>query len=223
MASGIGKLGRCGLIAASLSTWAFVAGSLGALAWVVGTKWASPAGTTTIFAAHVGELELNAWGLTYIGMAGVVLAVFQALLVIVCASFTLIPQRDVVGMGARRVGHVVLIGWAMLWLTNLAALATMDRQGPWLWMTAAMAAITIGVVARSWQACRATPDEEDEDAALIREFELLAPPVQPSEPEYARLHTDVIGPMRRRDVLRPHDVIGSGKVKELGLWERVGG
>ena len=103
--------------------WFFVLFSLVHLAWVIGAKWADPAGLTTLYQTTVGDETYRAWGLAYAGTLGLLLAMAQAAVVGAAAVMSLRARSK-----TRRLGHAILIAWAALWALNLMRLAGLDLQ-----------------------------------------------------------------------------------------------
>jgi len=103
--------------------WFFVLFSLAHLAWVIGAKWADPAGLTTLYQTTVGDETYRAWGLAYAGTLGLLLAMAQAAVVGAAAVMSLRARPK-----TRRIGHAILIAWAALWALNLMRLAGLDLQ-----------------------------------------------------------------------------------------------
>ena len=101
--------------------WFFVLFSLANLAWVVGIKWADPAGTTSLYEATTGVETHQAILLSYTGMTGLILSFFQIATVSTAAVLSTLPARRL-----RRIGHSGLITWSALWMLNLLHLASID-------------------------------------------------------------------------------------------------
>jgi hypothetical protein len=106
--------------------WFFIIVSLAHLVWVAGQKWGDPAGATKLYHAVVDGRSYNAWGLTYTGTLGLMLALGQLLLVAAAAGASVLPWPRTLKL--RRIGHGVLCGWAALWAINLIWLASVDPQ-----------------------------------------------------------------------------------------------
>ena len=103
------------------AAWFFIAFSLTYLVWVVGTKWTAPAGLTTLYQTTIDGEVHAAWGLSYEGAFGLLLAIVQ-LGVLVAAVLMSLLKTD----KWRRVGHGVLVAWAALWMMGLLNLAVED-------------------------------------------------------------------------------------------------
>ncbi len=103
--------------------WFFIVISLLHLAWVVWAKWSDPGGMTTLYQTTVGDETYRAWALTYGGWMGLVLAVFQLLVVSAGVTMSLRSKRRL-----RLAGHGILIAWSALWMFNLLRLAAIDLQ-----------------------------------------------------------------------------------------------
>ena len=145
------KLAICG-------AWFFIAVSLAHVLWVIGAKWGDPAGTFKLY--HVGSH--NAFGLTYTGTLGLLIAIGQAGLVTAAAVASVLATGRM--LRYRRLGHVFLVGWSALWAADLILLAAIDHE----WVTAAQAALlsallccTTGRAFMGWspKVCQSRPPE----------------------------------------------------------------
>jgi hypothetical protein len=106
--------------------WFFIIVSLAHLAWVIGEKWGDPAGVTRLYHTEVGQRSYDAWGLSYDGTLGLLLAMGQALVVAGAAGASTLPWRRT--LRYRRIGHCVLFAWAALWALGLLRLAALDHH-----------------------------------------------------------------------------------------------
>jgi hypothetical protein len=105
------------------AAWFFIVVSLAHLVWVIGV---GGDGTTKLYHTAVGGYSYDGWGLTYTNTPGLLLAIGQALAVTAAAVATVLPWGRT--WRYRRLGHVVLCGWAALWALNLLWLASIDHQ-----------------------------------------------------------------------------------------------
>ncbi len=97
--------------------WFFIVVSLLRVSWAIAVMWGDPASTTKLYYTVVGDVSYDAWGLTYTGIVGLLLAIVQLLVVTSAAvASTLRSDR---ALKARRAGHLVLCGWSALWALNL--------------------------------------------------------------------------------------------------------
>ena len=106
--------------------WFFIVFSLLRVSWAIVVMWADPASTTSLYHTVVGDVSYDAWGLTYTGIAGLLLAIVQ-LLVVTSAAVTSTLGLDR-AVKARRTGHLVLCGWSALWALALIRNAAIVLQ-----------------------------------------------------------------------------------------------
>jgi hypothetical protein len=106
--------------------WLFIVVSLGHVLWATGYKWSDPSGTYKLYHAVVGDRSYDAVGLTYSGIGGLTTATVQLLVISAAVAATVLPwpRRP----RYRRIGHAVLVGWAVLWALNFIWLASVDHQ-----------------------------------------------------------------------------------------------
>ena len=90
-----------------------------------GTLFALASGVPRVELLEVeaGGRSHSATGLSYTGAGGFLLAFFQAAVVLAAAAATLAPNNRY-----RRLGLATLCGWALLWLLNCYALASIDGE-----------------------------------------------------------------------------------------------
>ncbi len=107
--------------------WFFIAFSLAHLVWVIGVKWAGPAGLTTLYQTTIqaagGAETYRAFGLAYDGTAGLLLALVQFAAV---GAAAIASTRS--SGRACRWGHGTLIAWSGLWMIDLVRLAALDGR-----------------------------------------------------------------------------------------------
>lgn len=108
--------------------WFFIVASVLHLAWVIGVKIPDPGGVTKLYHTVVDGVSYDAWGLTYDGTPGLLQALLQLVVVGAATFATVLPSRWRPLRKMRRVGHVVLIGWAGWWALNLLWLTSVDMQ-----------------------------------------------------------------------------------------------
>jgi hypothetical protein len=159
---------RSGIVAryAIGGAWLFLLASLTQVAWAIAMTWSDPASLTTLYQTTVGGETYQAIGMTYTGFAGLVWALLQAAVVLTAAGMSVVPVARL-----RRLGHGVLVAWAMFWMLNLIRLTALDMQVDTVAQTLVMA-IFLGctiyrAVARPRPRHR-LPDLVDEDGHLTR-------------------------------------------------------
>ncbi len=115
---------------ATATAWLFALGTLGSLVTFIALGWAGEGGTT-FASTTVDDTKYNAFGLSYQGLAGTIWLWFQAVVVMGAIVLSTLPANRL-----RRLGHLVLIGWAGLWLANAIWLSMLDGGSfIWLWGT----------------------------------------------------------------------------------------
>ena len=106
------------------AAWFFIVVSLAHLVFAVGVKFSEPSGTFKMYHAVVGDHSYDALGLTYTGIFGLLLAMFQTSVVAAAAVASTLPWPRTLRW--RRIGHVVLMSWVGLWALNFIWLAGVD-------------------------------------------------------------------------------------------------
>ncbi len=111
---------------ASGAAWVFVLGTLFGLSWGIASLLNNPSDPAVMIGTEVDGKPWTAWGLTYRGTMGLVLAVVQALAVAAAAVASALPAAG--AARARRIGHVVLCIWAALWTFNAFRVASLSHM-----------------------------------------------------------------------------------------------
>ena len=105
--------------------WFFIVVSLLHVMWAITVMWGDdPIGTYKLYHTVVGDVSYDAWAMTYTGIAGLLFAVMQLLVVSTAAVTSALPFDRTVK--ARHAAHLVLCGWSALWALNLVRLALID-------------------------------------------------------------------------------------------------
>lgn len=115
--------------------WFFIGVSLLHLLWAVIVKFGGTGGTFKLYHTVVDGVSYDAWALTYTGVLGLLLALVQTMGVTGAAVASTFRRRRLLRW--RRAGHVVLVGWSLLWALNLVRLALIDHE----WISFAQAAL----------------------------------------------------------------------------------
>ena len=102
----------CSLIAGGCA-WIFAIATLLALVLVLAISWNEPDSVSRIMASGDGADIKSAYGLTYSGRIGHLIAIVQAVLII-AALWASISNVSLI----RRAGLIVLTIWAFLWTAN---------------------------------------------------------------------------------------------------------
>jgi hypothetical protein len=110
---------------ASGAAWVFVLGTLFGVSWAIVSLLRDPSGMAVMISTEVGGRAYPAWGLTYQGTWGLVMAVVQGLAVAAAAVASSLPAGRTTR--ARRIGHAVLCAWAALWTFNAIRVASLDH------------------------------------------------------------------------------------------------
>jgi len=97
----------------TICAWLFVIATSLALILVVVIGWNRPDGVARIMATGDGVNIRSAWGLTYIGRVGHLIAIFQAILVVVALWASTSHLSSI-----RHIGLIALAIWAGLWTLN---------------------------------------------------------------------------------------------------------
>ena len=142
--------------------WFFALATLTPLVAFIALGWPGN-GRTTFAATRVGESTYNAFGLTYQGLMGTIWLWSQV--AVLGGAIVLSTLRM---KGLRRVGHVVLIAWAALWLGNAIWLPMVGGGSPrglWVTVIGAFFLATVVRAVRGWrerprpvEGADATPD-----------------------------------------------------------------
>ena len=107
------------------AAWFFIVVSLLHVVFAAWVKLGDPGSTFRVYHTIVNDVSHDAWGLTYSGFLGLLLVIFQLLVVSGAAVASMLPQPGLLRW--RRIGHVVLTGWAAMWMLNFIRLAGIDH------------------------------------------------------------------------------------------------
>ena len=99
----------------SMVVWIFAIGTASKCIIFAEQVWKG--GMAEFFSARLGGLSFPAFGLHYEGQLGAVIAGGQALAVLAGLGMTLSPAA-----GMRRLGSMILVAWAGLWVAGAASL-----------------------------------------------------------------------------------------------------
>ena len=137
---------RVGIIGA----WVFALGTLGALLVIAWARWPGTDSTSHIMGVTVdGELYAGL-GFRYEGVPGTVLVVAEALYLAAGIVMSVLPRNRL-----RRIGHVMLVAWAGLWLGNAVNIARLGSGFIWIvWigLLSLLFLCTLLRAARGWTA-----------------------------------------------------------------------
>ncbi len=141
--------------------WFFIAVSLVHVLAAAVYKMAEPSGTFKMYHTVVGGVSYDAWGMTYPGAFGLLLAIGQSLVVAAAVVASVLPASM---LKWRRIGHGLLIGWAGLWTANFLWLFSVDHElvsFAQAAMTSVLFACTVARAAAGWMPGRATMTPDD--------------------------------------------------------------
>jgi hypothetical protein len=137
---------RVGIVGA----WIFALGTLATLVSVAYVRWPGTDSTSHIMGVTVnGELYAGL-GFLYKGVAGTVLILAEALFLAAGIVMSILPRNRL-----RRVGHVMLVAWAGLWLGNAINIARLGGGFifvVWIGLLGLLFACTLLRAARGWWA-----------------------------------------------------------------------
>jgi hypothetical protein len=108
---------------ASGAAWVFVLGTLFGLSWVIASLLGNPSDPAVMIGTEVDGKPWTAWGLSYRGTMGMVLAIVQGVAVAAAAVASALPADRATRV--RRIGHVVLCAWAAMWTLNAFQVASL--------------------------------------------------------------------------------------------------
>ncbi|MHC4141807.1 MAG: hypothetical protein ACYSUF_08000 [Planctomycetota bacterium] len=114
---------RVGIVGA----WVFALATLATLVSIAWARWPGTDSTSHIMGVTVdGELYAGL-GFRYEGIPGTVLILAEALYLTAGIVMSILPRNR-----PRRVGHVMLVAWAGLWLGNAVNIARLDGRFIWV-------------------------------------------------------------------------------------------
>lgn len=103
-------------------------------------------GMAEFFSARLGKLSFPALGLHYEGQLGAIIAGAQALAVLAGLGMTLSPAAPM-----RRLGSMILIAWAGLWVAGAASLVMEVQSNEMITITAISAMVFICTLVRGFK------------------------------------------------------------------------
>ncbi len=117
---------RVGIVGA----WVFALGTLATLVAIAWARWPGTDSTSHIMGVTVdGELYAGL-GFRYEGIPGTVLILVEALYLAAGIAMSVLPRNRM-----RRIGHVMLVVWAGLWLGNAVNIGRLGGGFIWaLWI-----------------------------------------------------------------------------------------
>ena len=106
--------------------WVFALGTLATLVYIAWARWPGTDSASHIMGVTVdGELYAGL-GFRYEGVPGTVLIVAEALYLAAGIVMSVLPRNRL-----RRIGHVMLVAWAGLWLGNAVNIARLGGGFVW--------------------------------------------------------------------------------------------
>jgi hypothetical protein len=135
---------RVGIVGA----WIFALGTLATLVSVACVRWPGTDSTSHIMGVTVnGELYAGL-GFLYKGVPGTVLILAEALYLAAGIVMSILPRNRL-----RRIGHVMLVAWAGLWLGNAVNIARLGGGFifvVWIGLLGLLLVCTLLRAARGW-------------------------------------------------------------------------
>jgi hypothetical protein len=130
--------------------WVFALGTLMQVLGYFVLSWLEPVGNRycQLWVSTIGGHVYEPIGLTYRGMAGQALAGGQAAYIIAALVLSLMRYATL-----RRIGHICLIAWAIVWLSNavwFVLLGSMNFTGTDAGLIAALCMCTVLRAVLTW-------------------------------------------------------------------------
>jgi hypothetical protein len=135
---------RVGIVGA----WFFAVGTLAALVYIAWVRWPGTDNTSHIMGVSVEGETYAGLGFRYVGIPGTVLVLAEALFLAAGIVLSVLRRNRL-----RRIGHVMLVAWAGLWLGNAVNIARLsDDFTPivWIGLLGLLFACTVLRAARGW-------------------------------------------------------------------------
>jgi hypothetical protein len=114
---------RVGLVGA----WFFALGTLATLVSMAWVRWPGAGNTSHIMGVTVNGEPYAGLGFHYVGVPGTVLVLAEALYVAAGIVMSVLRRNNL-----RRIGHVMLVAWAALWLGNAVNMGRLE--GGFIWV-----------------------------------------------------------------------------------------
>ncbi|RNC80930.1 MAG: hypothetical protein ED559_03780 [Phycisphaera sp.] len=128
----------------SAVVWLFALGTASKL--IIFAEQVYKGGMAEFFSARMGDLTFPAFGLHYQGQLGAVIAGGQALAVLAGLGMTFSPAA-----GMRRLGSMILVAWAGLWVAGAASLVMEVQSSEMIVITAASTVVFICTLIRGFR------------------------------------------------------------------------
>jgi len=128
----------------SAVVWVFAVGTASKCIIFAEQVWRG--GMAEFFSARLGKLSFPAFGLHYEGQVGAIVAGGQALAVLAGLGMTLSPAA-----GMRRLGSMILIAWAGLWVAGAASLVMEVQSNEMIAITAITGMIFLCTLIRGFR------------------------------------------------------------------------
>ena len=110
--------------------WIFAVGTLAALVGMAWARWPGTDSTSHIMGVSVEGETYAGLGFRYVGIPGTVLILAEALYLAAGIVLSVLRRNRL-----RRIGHVMLVAWAGLWLGNAVNIARLsDDFWPIVWI-----------------------------------------------------------------------------------------
>jgi hypothetical protein len=130
--------------------WIFAVGTLAALVFIAWVRWPGTGTTSHIMGVSVEGETYAGLGFRYVGIPGTVLVLAEAMY-LAAGIFLSVLRRS----RLRRIGHVMLVAWAGLWLGNAVNIARLSDDFTaivWIGLLVPLFLCTVLRAARGWWA-----------------------------------------------------------------------
>lgn len=136
---------------ASAGAWFMAVGSLGSLLWVLWWRWPGGDSVSQIMSMTVNGEDHTGLGMSYVGYGGTALVMAEAIAVLAAIVMSVLPAAT-----PRRIGHVLLVAWAALWLGNAIYVSQFGFSALWAMLIASFSFLLLCTLARAATGWRAS-------------------------------------------------------------------
>ncbi|MHC4218191.1 MAG: hypothetical protein ACYSU7_07000 [Planctomycetota bacterium] len=143
--------------------WIFAVGTLATLVFIAWVRWPGTDNISHIMGVTVDGEPYAGLGFRYEGIPGTVLALVEALFVAAGIVLTVLPRNRL-----RRIGHVMLVAWAGLWLGNAVNIARLGGGAIlvlWIGLLGPLFLCTLLRAARGWSTAASPGKVAEADVA----------------------------------------------------------
>jgi hypothetical protein len=143
--------------------WIFALGTLATLVFIAAVRWPGTDNISHIMGVSVNGETYAGLGFRYDGIPGTVLVLVEALYVASAIVLSIMPRNRL-----RRIGHVMLVGWAGLWLGNAVNIARLGGGAitvVWIGLLGLLLLCTLLRAARGWTTAASPGEVAEADVA----------------------------------------------------------